>query len=376
MPALREIATAAERLKAARAIALLLPDAPSIEAWGSAAAIALGLRGMGKTVSVFAARRGVPALGFGLGEAHDEPLREFILSFDLTRSPIRELRYERDENRLDIILSPVGGRLTREDVGFRSGALNYDLVLAIGVAHPEAALESIRNAPELLHERPVINLDSGSANRGYGEINLLPADGERITLPELAHELFIALGAEASETEAGSFLAALHAATRSFDPALATPHALRLAADLIERGGRISEPLLLTPPQTRFALDQLAARAVARSRFDPALGLLIALLAPDDFAKTAATEADVPAALERVSAFVARASVVALLARTRDAESIRVSVAAGDPELVSAIRSAGGTSPDGPLELARRFDSFAEAEAEVRRLLETAGAVE
>ena len=103
------LAGAVARIRECTAIAIVLPEALALDVLGSAVALAGGLRHLGKSVSVFGPPR-LPAsraMSWQTIDEDSEPLREFIISFDLARSPIKELKYERDSNRLNIILSPT-----------------------------------------------------------------------------------------------------------------------------------------------------------------------------------------------------------------------------------------------------------------------------
>lgn len=301
------VAAAAERLRAARTVAIILPDLPRLEVVTAALVVAGGLERLGKTITVFGARS-VPARLPALGSAFrswQEPLREFIISFDLSRSPIRELKYERDENRLDIILSPTGSRIRREDIGFRHGPLRYDAALALGVASPAAAAANLAEVPELLLEVPVINLDADPSNEGYGEENVVVRHAAE-TLAEVVADLLERLGAgSGTPDDATLLLASLAASTDGLHPAVATPRAYRLAAALCDRGAdpRAAASLLIATRSR--AEEQLAARAIARSRIAPESGAAVALLTREDFEKTGADPDAVAFVLARVQRQVA-----------------------------------------------------------------------
>ena len=86
-------AEAAKRIAQSQTLAVVLPESPGVDVIGAAAALISGLRSLGKIVSVFA-----PPANGSIGPwtafaADEEPLREFIISFDLTRSPIQEFNY-------------------------------------------------------------------------------------------------------------------------------------------------------------------------------------------------------------------------------------------------------------------------------------------
>lgn len=361
-----------KRIADAGIIAVVLPEAPGLDAIGSAAALVSGLRALGKTVSVFAppvdpAPGRSPALvPWGALGADGEALREFILSFDLTRSPIKELKYERDENRLNIILSPTG-RIRREDVEFRWGDLRYELVIAVGAPSPEALAPSIRRAPELVHEKPVLNIDASPANTRYGELNLVPDGADAAdppTLAELTHDLLAAMHVPGDDPERASALfAALAAATGTFRPERTGPRAFRLAGELRSRGADPAALRRLAAYRPAPGLTQLVGRAMARSRHEPELDLLWAFLTSEDFAKTGTDAAAMSAVLEHVRLAAPLSSGCALLWQ----------------DTSGAVRALLETAPDRthpPLRLEETFPSFGAAEAHIRQLLRRNDGVE
>lgn len=387
------IRAAAERIRSASTIALVLAEAPGLDVAAAAAALASALRAMGKTISVFlpAETRVVPpadvtmrpalASPFVLAAAGlsgaDEPLREFIISFDLTRSPIKELKYERAGERLDIILSPTG-RLRREDIAFRHGALRYDLAVTVGVANPEAAASSLRHIPELLHEKPVLNIDARPANSGYGEVNIVPhgaPGGETPSIAEMIADTLEALGVAHDAERASALLAALAAATAGFAVGRTSSRAFSLAGELLACGADPATAERLTAPALSFGEMQLAARAAARSR---ALGdsALVCLLIPEDFAKTAVPVAAVHTVFERARSLLPPADTCALLYQERPGGPVLTIVQSKNSAVRTRLEETAIGMPESGRTAGTEFSSFAAAEEWVRRLLARPDAVE
>ncbi|OHA09145.1 MAG: hypothetical protein A3B37_01215 [Candidatus Sungbacteria bacterium RIFCSPLOWO2_01_FULL_59_16] len=375
-----EIKNAAEQVAGASAIAIVLPDVHSPAVVAAAAAIAAGLRRVGKAVSLFGppTEPGRTPAPWGFSADGEEPLREFILSFDLARSPIKELRYEKSQNRLDVILAPTGGRIRREDVTFRSGALRYDLAIAVGLGRPEAAARSIARVPELIHERQVVGIDSNPQNTRWAETNLVPAadaSPPTPTLAELAHALLAALGSPADDAEIATALLAALAAESNWFRTPARPEVFSLAADLVRRGA--DQALVRRSASPSLSHLKLAARACVRSRLDAATDTLWATLIPDDFEKTETGEADLAPALTAFTGFLPLTGRTLLLWQTEAGGAVRA-LTAGD-----GLGELAGLRPLAPVltkfearVLDRTFASFAEAEVVLARLLDRTDAIE
>ena len=373
---------AVRRIGEAGTIAIVLADAPGLDALGSAVALERGLQTLGKTVSVFApfdpaqgkppadARTPFPTQALvAAGGWSNEPLREFIISFDLTRSPIKELKYERDENRMNIILAPTGSSIRREDVEFKNGALRYDLAITLGVSRIEEASASLERAPELLHEKPVLNIDADPANTAYGELNLLAAADEpkgSPTIPESAYHILTELNALPPDPEtATALLAALAAATQNLRLGRASPGALRMAGELVERGADAEAARRYSTPARPLSEQQLLARAVARTRWDPETSTFWSVLTAEDFEKTGMTGAAAGELLEQIGDTLPQAAHHVLL--WQDAESA---------EIKSRVRPM--PAEEAPLRepLALTYPTFQEAEAAIGELLRSQKGVE
>lgn len=365
---------AVKRIAECGTIAVVLPEILTMETIGSAVALVSGLKAIGKTVTVFSPPS--PAAKEMLAEysgEKNEPLREFIISFDLTRSPIKELKYERDQKRLNIILSPTGPRIQREDVEFRYGGLRYDLVIALGVQSPETAMVSIQPAPELLHEKSILNIDVNAANTSYGEINLVPASAESsgTTLPELIHAVLKKLNVPPDDPERmNALFSALAAATKEFKPEHSSAGAFLLAGELLSRGAKPAAFRQLPPSISALAKDQLAARAIARSRFQEETKTLWSLIAKEDFKKTNTQKEDAYEVMEKIVHGMAYAAYYVLLWHGPDDEMVRGLLACQNDEAADKIsRLFAPVAKNRWQATEQPFSSFSEAEKHVLRLI-------
>lgn len=377
------IEQAAQRIRESKTIAVVLPDAPTIDIIGSAGALAQGLKRLGKIVSVFRAALPTPpglTQWSGLG-AESDALREFIISFDLTRSPVRELKYERDANRLNIVLSPTGSRIKREDVEFRYGGLSYDLAITVGVPAIEAANMSIAPVPELLHEKPILNIDASPANRGYGEINLLAenlGDPARPMIPQLLWHLLGALDARPNTPEdATQFLSALSASTKNFHPSRATAETFFMASELLKSGANSALARQYAAFAEPLGEKQLTGRAVARSRFDEKNQTLWSILTKEDFLKTSADASRVSKVLDHLIELVPNAKRYVLLYQKPNTATVAGLISLADASEAGRVHLTAGQNGDShyfaPPE---PYPSFVAAEKGIAQLLRGPDAIQ
>ena len=378
------IKTAAERIKNANTIAIVLPAVAELDVFGSAHALVAGLKSIGKGVSLFAppTRALTTDTLWSTAAPDDEPLREFIISFDLTRSPIKELRYEKAENRLNIILSPTSSRLRREDMEFRYGPLRYDLVITLAVRSPEDAASGAVPLPELLEEKPILNIDANPANTRYGELDLVPARASKTTTttPTLIYQLLEELAALPNDAAlATALFTAIASATKNFHPRSTGAAELRIGASLLDGGAdpKVAARMLEREARSTPRNPQLLGRALARSRLDERTEILWLTLTQDDFIKTHARGSDAVAVLEEAASLFPSTERLVVLWQEPNTFVVHARVQLSNALDVASL----GAHAEVRRENANVFgidarSTFPEAEARITELLRHPNAVE
>lgn len=110
----------------------------------------------------------------------------------------------------------------------------FDLVVLADCPDPartNGLLEGVRGATTRL-----VNIDHHPDNKRYGHVNWI--EPEASATGELVHDLIEALGLKVTPEVATNLFTAVHTDTGSFRYSNATPHAFRIAADLVARGAR------------------------------------------------------------------------------------------------------------------------------------------
>ncbi len=161
---------------------------------------------------------------------------EFIISLDLNRTKVGQIKYKIEDNRLNFLIKPNGGQFTEEDVELLVGRPPYDLVITVGVAEPEALGEIYNNNSSLFYQTPLINIDCQTKNENFGQINLV--DLVASSNAEIIHELWRALNWPMTPEEATCLLAALIYDTKNFTSSKVSPQLLLAASNLISEGAR------------------------------------------------------------------------------------------------------------------------------------------
>lgn len=309
-------------------------------------------------------------------------LKEFVISVDTSRTPISQLRYEKPENRIDIILTPKVAPLMDNAISFHEGAIRCDALIAIGVPDVERLVNITDFPPDFFTENKLINIDIGETNAHYGEANCV--DPNRASRSELVWQLLAARSPQAPlpANIRTLLLAGILSATRDLTGPTTTADTFSAVAELIRSGASHTDAQRIAGghnPAHPLNLVQLAARASVRSKYDEQDGILWSFLTTEDFAKTGRTPDDVPAVLDSIRQTLPKSPATALLwqeARKENTDSesgsIRVILSGNQHMLDSVAQEEAGDQNDQGLILHASFSSFRDAEERVHALIRAA----
>ena len=365
---------AKDLLEKSEHIGLLLPPDPGIDCRASAEVLARILGERGKNVGFFPesdAQKAVPPI-FAKTTERAPMTREFIVSLDTRRSPVSQLRYEKHDDRVDIVLSPRSVPMEKESFSFRQGNIQCDLIVALGVADIEAEDRIALQDPRILLETPIINIDTAETNRRYGEANLVSS--EKTSCAEIVSEL---LSIKEQPVPAGEnatlLLAGIMSANECFDSPRVNAGALEAAAKLIGAGAAYPASRGLAKTREPLPLLQLASRAAVRSKESAEKTVLWSFLTSEDFEKTGRTAADMSFVLRQLGLLSPGQKTHALLWQDPQKKNVRAILQADAPVLETIAAEEPGSFQSPYFALAASWQSFQDAEERIASLLENAG---
>jgi phosphoesterase RecJ-like protein len=143
--------------------------------------------------------------------------------------------------------------------------------------------------PSLLEQSPLtLDIDHHHDNSRFGDVNLIVADAS--STGEVLADVFRDLGVEVTPEIAEPLYTAVVTDTGRFQYANTSPKALRLAADLIEAGADWHKVFQGVYESVQFAKLKLLARALDRAEVYSGGRLVISYLLKKDFAEVGAAE--------------------------------------------------------------------------------------
>jgi phosphoesterase RecJ-like protein len=198
--------------------------------------------------------------------------------------------------------------------------------------------------PGLLEAAPlVVDVDHHHDNSRFGDVNLVVPDAS--STGEILYDLFHQLGVRLTPEIAEALYIALVTDTGRFQYTNTTPKALRIAAELVERGANVHQVFQDVYENVAFAKIKLLARALEKARVYEGGRLIVADLARDDFTAAGAEEPFAEGIIDYLRA-VEGAEIVALIREppTQNGPTRRVSLRTRAEGIdVSAIaRKSGG----------------------------------
>lgn len=288
-----------QTISAAQKILVLTHVNPDGDALGSLIALYLVLKKLGKDVTAVAPEMTPMALSFlpnltDLAQSFSGT-KDFILTINTAKTKVDHLGYKHypEENKLNIVITPIGGTFQQEDVSFSYGAFKFDLIIVLDSPDLDRLGPLYDGQSSLFYETPVVNIDHHSGNDFFGKINWV--DLTATSTAEILVSLIESLAREnplIDEDIATALLTGIITDTGSFQNANTSPKSLTVAAQLVAAGGRQQEiirHIFKTKPLTTLKLWGKILESVKQ---DLPHRFIWAKVSRRDFEDTGATETE------------------------------------------------------------------------------------
>lgn len=167
-------------------------------------------------------------------------VRDFIVSLDLATVEVDKLKYDIQDGRLDVTITPAAGNFSPENARFEYGAYQFDLVVVLGVHRIAGIDRLLEENPTLFDGLHLINMDYHRVNENYGSVNFVDTAASSVSEMLIGTLESLAQG-QLDADMATALLAGIMAATNRFTIAATTPKAMTVAAQLLSAGARQQE---------------------------------------------------------------------------------------------------------------------------------------
>lgn len=327
---------------------LIIPSAPiDGDSLGSGLALYLTLKKLGKQATVVVEDE-VPEV-YGFFPEISSILRDLnfardlIITIDCRGEPAADVRHEIQGNKINIIITPRKGFITKEQINVSAGSAPYDLIVAVDAADPSQFENIYDTFTELFHMVPVINIDHHASNSGFGKINLVDimASSTTTVLLPIIEELGHVMDADIATL----LLAGLITDTNSFQNPNTTPDAFAISAKLIGLGGRQQEIIRNIYKTKKLSTLRLWGRTLSKIQHDSAHRLVWSTLTAKDFQEIGGTPDETEGVIDELMTNAPNAEIIFLLKEKGHLEisgSIRTTTQTIDASQLAALFGGGG----------------------------------
>lgn len=299
---------------------LIAPSSPDGDSIGSALAMMLVLRRLGKQITVISTNEVPEYLQFLPFTDEIEPelanSKDFIISLSTENADVDHLKYEVQADRINIIVTPKNGQFGGHDLSFNNPAANFDLIITVDTGDLVQLGALYSENKSLFENTPVLNIDHHASNGHFGDYNWL--DFEVAATTQMLTPMIFKLDAESDEMlvdedVATLLLVGIVTDTGSFQHSNTSPEAFEVAADLLEKGARQQEIIKNIFKTKSLETLKLWGRVLSKISYLPESKLVYSTVTLEDLADTGATMDDTGGIIDELMSNAPDAEVVMLL---------------------------------------------------------------
>ncbi|MFH1428036.1 MAG: DHH family phosphoesterase, partial [Patescibacteria group bacterium] len=225
---------------------------------------------------------------------------------------VKQVKYHKEDNALNFIISPEKGFFTASDISSRAGEFKYDLIITVGTPDLESLGKIYDDNTEFFYQVPIINIDHQSNNEEFGQINYVEL--KAVATSEILFSLFENYSRELiDEDVATCLLAGIIYQTKSFKTTNITPQTLLITSQLISMGGRREEIVNKFYRSRNLNVLKLWGRVLARLSSSSDNQLIWSTLSSVDFIKTEAKEEDLSDVIDELIINIPQAKIVLII---------------------------------------------------------------
>lgn len=325
---------------------------PDGDALGSLLGLYLTLESIGKKVKI-ASSDIVPELYHFLPnldkiDTEFSNTQDFIITLDCKNSEVDKLKYNLDDNKVNIIVSPLYGSFSEKDVVFSKGSNQFDLIIVLDSADLEQVGNIYEKNADLFFSAPVINIDHHASNTFFGNINLVD-----ITAASTS-EVIVPLIKEIEKVEnkklmtpdiATLILLGIITDTNSFQNPNTTPKSFDTAADLIDAGARQQEIIQNIYKTKKVSTLKLWGNTLSKIQVDPIHRLVWSTINKNDLHEMGASPDEASGIIDELMSNAPGAEVILLLKDTLNgmlSGSVRTTSPNIDANQIAGLFGGGG----------------------------------
>ncbi len=304
---------------------LITPSSPADgDSLGAALSLYLILRKLGKEPTVVMSDDLPETYEFlpKTDEIHHElsGARDFVITLDCKDAEVDTIKYQVEEDVVNIIVTPKTGRFKKDAVEFKDGAEQYDLIITVDAGDIHQMRDLYEENKEMFETLPLLNIDHHSSNSKYGTINYV--DTESSSTTQALIPIIDALNDTGSEIIdqdiATLLLTGLITDTGSFQHANTTPEAFEVASRLLDLGAKQQEIIKKVYKTKSLSTLKLWGRVLSKIQYDEERRLVWSTITTQDLLETNSTTNEANGIIDELMTNAPGAELILLLKQKSD----------------------------------------------------------
>ena len=340
-----------ELVRGAQKVLVLSHINPDGDALGSMLALVMVLKKLGKEVTAVTSEVLPENLQF-LPQKENlssnfSGTKDFIISVNTSKIKVDKLAYKNtpEENKLNVVITPVSGLFKPEDVTFSFGSYKYDLIIVLDSPDFDRLGAVYEKNTELFYETPVINIDHHAGNDYFGKVNWV--DLTATSTAEILVALIESLGREKPllDTDvATALLTGIIVDTGSFQNSNTTPKSFTVAAQLVAAGARQQEIIKWIFKTKTLSTLKLWGRVLENVRAEEPYHFIWSAIKRSDFTEANADDSATSGVLDELLKTAPNIDFALLLSEKNDGlhGSFRAARAGVDVSAIARLFGGGG----------------------------------
>ncbi len=334
---------------------LLMPSSPPDgDSLGSAMALFLALRKMGKKATVVCADPVPDVLKFlpMINTIKDKLALtpDFIVTLDVKDAELDSIQSRVEHDKVNVIFTAKKGKFSENNVSFSHGPSKYDLIITVDTAAPEQLGRFYRDNVQLFTEVPVVNIDHHASNEKFGRINYVDVMSSSTT--EIIQQMLEALEEERGieiidEDIATLLLAGIITDTGSFQHSNTNPKSFSNSARLIRRGADQQNIIQHVYKTKQLSTLRLWGRSLTNIKVDQKHRMLWSFITQRDLIDTASEADETGNIIDELMTNAPQVDIVLLLKEKQGrilSGSLRTKSDGVDASEIAAMFGGGGHS--------------------------------
>jgi nanoRNase/pAp phosphatase (c-di-AMP/oligoRNAs hydrolase) len=250
---------------------------------------------------------------------------DFIITLDAKDTPIGKIKYNVEDHKVNIIITPKEGHFAEESVSFGRGKAKFDLIFVLDSGNLDHLGPLYDQNVEMFYETPIINIDHHASNTDFGQVNLVNSTAASTT--EILYEYLVYLEKKMdkkliTDDVATLLLAGIITDTGSFQHANTSPRSMETASKLLDLGARQQEIIKNIYKTKKLSTLKLWGIILAKVQVDPVYRIVWSAIGKEDLQEADADSSETEGIIDDLLTNAPGAEVIFLVKQNDDYVSV------------------------------------------------------